>query len=88
MRKKRLKSEEIKYPYKRKKQKKTYRSQESGQRNKACQSLCISTRESPLEIPFAEHHVEAKMVILSQMLYKDEVPLKILPFLSAKVTIE
>ena len=48
-------------------------------------NLCISTKETPLEKPFVGQHVEAKKVILYQMLSKHkEVPLEILAFSNSK----
>ena len=53
--------------------------------NKAYQSLCISTKETTLKRPFAEHHIEAKKATLSQLLPKEEeILLQILAFLSSQ----
>ena len=48
--------------------------QEIEPRNSVLQSLRISTRETPQNRPLAEHHMEAKKITLSQVLFKVKFP--------------
>lgn len=54
----------IRYPHKT--QKETTGNLVTALCNKACQSLCMSTKETPLKSSCAEHQRDVKRVILSQ----------------------